>query len=312
MMTETKIQGDIMLNSHNFVIKFQEMLEKYYLQPLDGSFKKNLKDGHIERETHGAQHASRTALWVLLMHGVLKILIPKYVNTSFQKIAKHVALNEEQILLFILITMGAHDSAREGEGRDVWETKSFLYALNILEELGLGKQEARLFAVAIQFKDKPDEYLDELRKLGIKEDDINHFDYIRKIINIGDTIDIMRIAGIFNPSYLFNCTLNSIDEFEESHEDIIMQMLPKMAQFIHDQWDMGDNCIIIGSSAPQIAYHFSSIEKVNYEHAENVFITVFEEANKNEVFHPYLEDFKLQIFCPEEVNNQESERPSLK
>lgn len=39
---------------HNFSVLSQEIVEQYYLQPLDKSHKEELKDGFIERPIHGA------------------------------------------------------------------------------------------------------------------------------------------------------------------------------------------------------------------------------------------------------------------
>jgi hypothetical protein len=64
------------LNKANFSTKVQEILERFYLQPINGSKKINLKDGHIERSIHGAMHASRATLWALVMQNLLQKLAP--------------------------------------------------------------------------------------------------------------------------------------------------------------------------------------------------------------------------------------------
>ncbi|BCA95566.1 hypothetical protein TUM19329_19270 [Legionella antarctica] len=146
------------LTKENFINKFQEMLEKYYLQPLDGTLKKDLKNGFIERSIHGAQHASRATLWALIMNKHLQKLLPEYVNSSQEKIANHIGVNVDEVELLILMTMGCHDAARKGEGHDDWESESAKIGLNILKELGLQNDHALLFSGAVQFKDNPDEY----------------------------------------------------------------------------------------------------------------------------------------------------------
>lgn len=75
------------LNLQNFFEITQQILEQYYLQPLDEHQERkiNTKDGFIERTLHGAMHASRTATWSLLMHGLLEKNTPDYVTNSLEK-----------------------------------------------------------------------------------------------------------------------------------------------------------------------------------------------------------------------------------
>ncbi|MBA2653195.1 MAG: hypothetical protein H0U73_13165 [Tatlockia sp.] len=172
------IQPRIVLTNTNFTIWFQEMLETNYLQPFGGMHKENLKDGYIERGVHGAQHASNATLWALAIHNLLQTLFPEYVNKSLQTIAKHLNLDEEAVLLFILMTMGCHDTARQGEGVDEWEKESAENTVKILKKLGLEEKQAKLFAAAIEFKDNPREYEFKLPS-GIYNTDLSKFDYIR-------------------------------------------------------------------------------------------------------------------------------------
>lgn len=68
----------ILVNKTNFFNIVQNILEKYYLQPMHGPSKSNLKDGFIEREIHGAMHASRAAIWAMVMNNFLKKITPVY------------------------------------------------------------------------------------------------------------------------------------------------------------------------------------------------------------------------------------------
>ena len=283
------------LNQANFAIKFQSILEKYYLKPLNGADKNNLKDGSIEREIHGAQHASEATLWSLVMNNLLQTLTPDYVNASLETIAKHIGSNTQEVLLLILMTMGCHDAARKGEGQDIWESQSAEIALETLKELGLEEKHARPFSAAIVFKDKPDEYKNALKSLGIEEKDYNKFDYIRKIVNLGDNLDLMRCIKNFESKYIFN-TLATVEGFNENHHEMIMKLIKEIHQFIYDQGNMLFSCTVKdlnGNDVVSHKSHFSKKEKVKYEHAENVFAALFSEALKNPFFESFIKNFSV-------------------
>jgi len=274
----------INLNKDNFPHTFQAMLEKYYLQPMDGSEKTNLKDGSIERTIHGAEHASRATLWALLMNNHLQKIAPIYTSSALEKIAVHCGASVEEVLLLMLMTMGCHDAARKGEGRDVWEAQSALVVLEVLKDLGLKEEHAKLFSAAVEFKDDSRAYENQLFILGVRS--VSEFDYIRKIINLGDNLDIMRCVSHFNFKNIFD-TLNKIPGFKEEHHDGILNLIQEIHQFIHDQNDMLFSCTLKDLRANDVVTlqsSFSKTKKVKYEHAGNVFAAIFANALKNPKF----------------------------
>lgn len=279
------------LNRINFSTKVQEILERYYLQPINGSKKINLKDGNIERSIHGAIHASRATLWALIMQNLLQELTPTYSDSSLKKIAQFINADADSVKLLILITMTCHDAARKGEDQDIWESESGVIAVEILKELGLDEKQAKLFAMAITFKDKHDEYLDELSILGINEQDYNAFDYIRKIVNLGDNLDLVRCVNPFKAQYIFD-TLETVDGYDAAqHDDIILNLIKAIHQFVHEQRDMRYRCDIIDRNKKTIATHRNHVsykEKVQLEHAENVFSVMLEKASNNPTLRPHL------------------------
>lgn len=287
----------IILNEANFPLKVQEIIEKYYLKPMDGSKKSNLKDGHIERTIHGGMHACRATLWSLVMNQLLKKLAPVYVNSALDKIAKHLKTDTKTVLLLILMTTTCHDSARKGEGADYWEAESAANTLETLKSLGLNDAHAQLFANAVQWKDKPEVYKKELSRLGIAEHDNNAFDYIRKLVNLGDNLDIMRCVNPFDLSYIFK-TLNTVEGFDSiaNHVEIV-SLIKSMHQMIYDQHDMFFSCTVLDIDKSPIFSHSSShmpAEKLKYEHADNVFIAVMQDVLR----YP-----EIQALIPDDVKN---------
>jgi len=286
------------LNHHNFIDKVQSILETYYLKPLDGSKKQNLKDGYIERMIHGAEHPSRAMLWLFITDKLLQRLTPDYVNSSYAKIAKYLSLDIESVKLLILLTMVCHDAARKSEGTDEWEAASAKIALDILKVVGLEEQQAKLFAKAIQFKDKRKDYLYQLKKLGIDKQDYNAFDYIRKLVNLADNLELMRCVGSFRSSYIFD-TLSTVDGFDKDlHQSTIFQLIKAIHQFIYEQSDMLFACTVYDLANKVVVSHksrHSLKQKVKYEHADNVFAAIFAKAKNNDFFSSFLTDFVFEV-----------------
>lgn len=293
---EVKKSEAITLNKNNFSNKIQESFEKYYLKPMDDSVKKNLKDGYIERNIHGAMHAARATLWSLMMNNVLQEIAPDYVKTSLEKIARYLNTDIEHIQLIVLITVACHDAARKGESQDHWEVQSGDITAEILKEIGLNENQAKLFAKAVTFKDKREEYFSELKKLNIDEKDYNAFDYIRKLVNLGDNLDLMRCVNPFKSKYIFD-TLKTVEGFDEAiHHDVIMKFIIAIHQFIYDQHDMRFKCDIRNTKneiVGSLPCRLSNKEKVKYEHADNVFAVLFEEVSNNPIFQAYISDFTV-------------------
>ncbi|KTD35611.1 hypothetical protein Lmor_1058 [Legionella moravica] len=287
----------ITLTEANFPLKAQEVIEQYYLKPMNGSKKSNLKDGHIERIIHGGMHASRATLWSLVMNQLLKKLAPVYVHSALDKIASHLKTDTQTALLLILITTTCHDSARKGEGADIWEAESAANTLEILKSLGLEDAQAQLFANAVHWKDQPTVYKKELCKLGIDEQDCNAFDYIRKLVNLGDNLDLMRCIGSFDLSYIFN-TLNTIEGLDqEVHHNEVVALIKSMHQMIYDQHDMFFDSTVLDLDNKPIFSHPSShtpAKKLQFEHAGNVFIAIVQDVIK----YP-----EIQALVPDEFKN---------
>lgn len=286
----------ITLNKNNFTNKIQAIFEKYYLQPMNDSSKIHLKDGCIERSIHGATHAARATLWSLMMNNLLREITPDYVNSSLEKIAKYLNTDIEHIQLILAVTVACHDVARKGEGKDYWEARSGDIAGEILKEIGLNDDQAVLFAKAITFKYKREEYISELQKLNIAEKNYNAFDYIRKLVNLGDNLDLIRCVNPFKSKYIFE-TLKTIEGFNQTtHHDIIIKLIIAIHHFIYNQHDMRFKCDIYDTNNQTIASlpcRLSKKEKVQYEHADNVLSVLFEETLNNPILKPYISDLTI-------------------
>ena len=279
-----------------FAISLQALFERYYLQPIDGLDKKSLQDGYLERQTHGAMHASRATLWALFAHRLLIQLTPHYVETALQKIAEYLASDTESVLFLICLTTACHDAGRKGEGMDEWESESGKIAASVLQAMGLLEQHVALFEKAIANKDERACYFYTLQEQGIPEADYHYFDYIRILINLGDNFDLVRCASPFKIQYLFK-TLTVVQGFDVTkHRAQVVDLLNAIHQFVYDQYDMQFDCSVHDVDQRvlwALERRYSYKVKIQYEHAENIWAVMVHEAAEYSAFQAYLasEDF---------------------
>ena len=265
-------------NRENFGQHIQDITEEYYLQPFTGPKKTKLKGSVIERQVHGAMHASRATVWTLFMHQVLQKLVPDYVNNALDTIAKHIGTDEASIIRLILLTIFCHDSARKGEGPDLWDKESGDNCHRLLMEYGLDNQAAAIFSQTITFKDNPAAYAKLLKELGIADQDIPAFEYIRTIVNLGDNLDIVRTTARFSVAFVYK-TLSAVPGFDlEKHVLEIDAIILSVQRFVHNQHDMicGNSVIKDGHALCVRNRNFSLAEKLKLEHSDNVFLRTYE------------------------------------
>lgn len=295
MQLKSEPQNDLLvINQSDFFKTVQQILEDYYLQPLGKSFKINLKNGYIERKIHGAMHACRAVIWAVVMHQFLKEKCPQYVLKSMTYIVEYLKVSEETAFYLILLTLVCHDAARQGEGEDLWEEDSAEVANVILTNLGLNAYQALIFSEAVHYKDSPKRYLRQLHAIFLHEFG-NYFDYIRKLIHLGDNLDIIRCVSHFRVSSVLN-TLSSVEGFDEAlHSDAVIAIskaiqceLFKQGDLLFDSHLVASDCSTYASCKAQTLDY----KKVTYEHAENVLVALFEDILQNDILSPYLADFK--------------------
>lgn len=281
----------ITLNKSNFFNIAQQLLEKYYLQPFDGSKKTHLKDGFIERSIHGATHAGRAAFWLLVMHNFLLTLAPDSINEFMIKIARQLNIESEQLLLLLLIVMLCHDAGRKGEGWDIWEQGSAEITYHVLLELGLDERGAALLSLLVKCKDKPLEFTNQLAQSNISPQDYNVFDYLRSLINLGDNLDLMRCVGDFKVFYIFKTLKNIKGVAEVISVEELMKLLEEIHHIIFNQGDMLFSCNLIDLNNEVYACrkaHIIMRKKVNFEQAANVLIALFKDIADYPQIHSYL------------------------
>ena len=276
----------------NFYAYAQELIDQTYLQPFDGSFKDNLKEGGLERGSHGALHASRVSAYVKVLHSLITEMFPNYAKHSLAIISKDLKLSAKEIINFTSFAGLCHDSARKGEGKDFWDNQSGRKCINFLKKKGIPKKSAEVFGFAAAYKDHPNQYADCLKKLGISKNNIAAFDYLRKLIQLSDCFDIMRLREEFQLKYVFR-TLKDVPIYRSKiHDAKIIELTKEIYKLIISHHDMATPCSVLLPDNRAVFINKAAVynvqEKIKYEHADNVLKAVMLSMKKKPYFAKYL------------------------
>lgn len=106
--------------------------------------------------------------------------------------------DKKQLMEYIKVAALFHDCAREGDGIDVWDAKSAANCMHYLtKEYKLDPELAQLLADAIEFKDNRKAFKD-------KYNDVwgDNIDFVRQLLNMADTLEVIRTRHTFKPEYL--------------------------------------------------------------------------------------------------------------
>jgi hypothetical protein len=143
-----------------------------YSHPYPGT---NPRKNDIARVYHGIQHVSRVAIY-----------IPIFANL-YQRYGDSEALNlTADDLKLLQIAALFHDSARQGDGEDLWyKESSELFQDCALNQLKLSEEKVAAYANAIANKDSSSQK-----------------NILQKLIHDADCIDIIRARAVFQAEYL--------------------------------------------------------------------------------------------------------------
>jgi hypothetical protein len=201
---------------------------------------------------HGILHAIRVMLAAEKLHDKMFMPGVEGYEANFQKVATYFNLTERQLLTVDMIAALAHDSGREGGGRDTdrWEMLSANNFANFIRSQDLDCDDTliEILRRAMMHKDHPEKFLlkgQEILKESAKfatlsEEDqknlVKALDCLRLPIHGGDLCQIVRVLGnaprsgelssvgadyaddrTFNPAN-FEALVNAISEekFEET------------------------------------------------------------------------------------------------
>lgn len=153
---------------------------------------------HVRR-SHGLLHALAV---MELIDSVDKTYLDVNVEgykEALELIRVHFVLHDKNALLELLkVTALMHDAARLGDGIDVWDEQSADACYQYLvAHYGVDTTLAELLSDTIRFKDDKENFLKKYReRFG------EHVDFLRQLINMADTLEVMRTRHVFKPEYL--------------------------------------------------------------------------------------------------------------
>jgi hypothetical protein len=290
-----KLNKEKLINAiENYDAVVQDILQNY-LQPFTKNKtipnKPNLRDGIIERETHGAMHAVRVLVYVRIIHEHNKKYRADEIKEIFETLEKHFDCNASLLMMLIELTAVFHDVAREGEGVDQWEAESGKSLGDyLIKQLGLKPTVASIFRYAIECKDKPEAFKKYLSLLGLSKDLIEACDYIRHLVHEADCLDLIRCTGQFHIKYL-EIYQNAKERNQKECIEAIKELAFNVHALIYSQGDLLFDCkISIGEivETPILTLksgsNFLLKTKVPYEHSSNVLQAIMQSFAKNKDF----------------------------
>ncbi|RUR15282.1 hypothetical protein ELY21_14865 [Legionella sp. km535] len=159
-----------------------------------------LKSNHghefLMRKSHGILHTlSAMELIDKIDHAYTQHVVGY--SGAIQEIANCFDIESDDLLMLIRIAVLFHDSAREGDGMDLWDPQSAeackKYLLSICK---LEASLAELIADLVQYKDEQDVFI--TKHQAIHRD----IDYLRQLVNMADTLEVLRCRDVFKPQYM--------------------------------------------------------------------------------------------------------------
>lgn len=253
----------------------KEIFEQFYLQPTTGIKKQNPYQAPVEREIHGAQHASRVTGYVGILVKTLQILK--------HELAKEISTEE---LFLLQIAALFHDAERKNDtSEDTWESESIQACLAFLVKKNYcSEEQANRIANLIDHHPNPKDTPKEA--------------FMRRVLQTADSLDIIRVRSDF---YLRYCLL--FRDFDKLGKvDILKSISKEVATLIANQHDLTGNCDLFvdsfGSLGPYTSIQLLDEKhlewKTSYEFSPNLFDKIVREFEN----YPYLSPSEYTLTKP--------------
>ncbi|MBX9704506.1 MAG: hypothetical protein K2X39_10170 [Silvanigrellaceae bacterium] len=280
----------------------QLLLETSYLQPFELTsncrrqkkrVKNNTQNGYIEREIHGAMHASRVAWSTVMLHRLCQQQYPEQVPNKIQALMQFSNLSEEELFYLIRYVGLGHDAAREGDGGDRWEKESAICIELFLKEHGLNSQFAELFSRLASLKDDPQQLANYLASYNLDEKTIEGFQYARLLVSLADCFDIIRCNGSFDFAFIERKLAEVFPYSKDKDASVFFDYAKHMLQLIKRQKDLYFPTQLIGPNKDIFSLgdgkeDYSVQEKVKLEHAEYALAAMLDSLNQDQYFQQLL------------------------
>lgn len=291
-----------LLSSQGWYYFGQLLIDSTYLQPFkltsNGAqqkkrVKNNTHNGYIEREIHGAMHASRVAWSTVMLHRLCQQQYPDQVQNKIQALMKFSNLSEEELFCLIRYVGLGHDAAREGDGADRWESKSATCIELFLKEHGLNPQLAAIFSRLASLKDKPQELANYLASYNLDENVIEGLQYARLLVSLADCFDIIRCNGSFDFAFIERKLAEIFPYSKDKDASVFFDYAKHMLQLLKRQKDLYFPTQLIGPNKEIFSLgdgeeDYSVQEKVKLEHADYASAAMLDSLNQDLYFQQLL------------------------
>ncbi len=308
MLKSSIAQSDKALNDLNLLTSegwyhfSQQLIDSTYLQPFNltsnGSqqkkrVKENTKNGYVEREIHGAMHASRVAWSSVMLHRLCQQQYPEKVQNKIIALIKFSQLSEEELFCVIRYVALGHDIARQGEGRDRWEKESANIIEIFLKEGGLSPKLAAIFSRLAFFKDKPHELAKELAFYHLDEEFIDGLQYARLLVSLADCFDIIRCTGSFDFEFIERKLAEVFPYSQDRDAAVFFDYAKHLLQLLRRQKDLYFPTRLIGPNKERFILEdgeddYSVKEKVKLEHSLCASAAMLDSLNQDSYFQQLL------------------------
>lgn len=292
----------------------QALIKETYLQPIHRtsngfsippSLKSKVNNGYLEREIHGAMHASRVAWSTTLIHQLCVGNFPGQVHKHVEKLCEYCQLKPNQILILIRLVGLGHDAARKGEGYDRWEKESADVITRFLVTLGLSESHATVFGQLAYLKDNPEDLKQFLSDKKLEQSLIDALDYARLLVSLADCYDIIRCTGSFQFAYIENKLKGVFNEYNsKDHSAVFYGYAKALYELLKQQQDLYFPTKLMGPNDDKYKLDvgkadYSVAAKVKLEHADNAIIAM----QKSMKAHPYFADLLSDLPTPDMKTN---------
>ena len=256
----------------------QKIFEHTYLQPFKWTDKEDTRDGLLERELHGANHAARVVVYITALDAAIRNTLPLYHQKITLEIEGIFNLPFKYILKLNQYAGGHHDCARQGDREDLWEEESAQQMREFCLRLGFNEAIATFFMYVIYYKDKPNEFADVLKQyfLPLNTDQLLALQYLRALVAIADCLDIIRCCRRFNVSRCIELSDKLPFKDRQDYSTLLLEFATSAHKLIAQMGDMLYPCQIIYQGAP-VTYpsmpqraSYDLGRKIQHEHADNV------------------------------------------
>ena len=276
----------------------QLLLENTYLQPFKQTsngfsktirIKENPRNGYIEREIHGAMHASRVAWSSMMLHKLCQQHYAVAAESKFNSLLKYLDLKEDDVLCLIRYVALGHDAAREGDGYDRWEAESAEKIQHFFESHSIETEKAIILSKLASLKDKPKELTEFLQEQKLSSEAIEGLQYARVLISLSDCFDIIRCNRLFDFKYITQKLSEVFDYEPEKDGSVFFEYAKNLLEIIKKQQDLYFPTELIGFNKETYRLDegeadYSPKAKVGLEHASNAIMAMQISLQQ----HPYF------------------------